>query len=70
MTPERGAFFEYSLLGTEQPITAANGSTLRGIAHRRVRISVRVNRHVRSIVLTDVLHVPQIKGNLISVARL
>ena len=70
MTPEREAFIEYSLLGKEQPVVAANGSTLRGIARGRVRISVRVNGHVKSIILTDVLHVPQIKGNLISVARL
>jgi hypothetical protein len=31
---------------------------------------VSVDGHTRSIILTDVLHVPQIKGNLISIARL
>ena len=70
MTPDRMAFIEYTALTAEQFITAANGSTLPGIGRGRVRISVSVDGHARSIVLTDVLHVPQITGNLISVARL
>jgi hypothetical protein len=49
---------------------AVNRLTLPGIGRGRVRIPISVNGHTRSIVLTDVLHVPQIKGNLISVARL
>jgi hypothetical protein len=70
MTPDRTAFIEYTALGAEQSVTAANGSTLPGIGRGRVRISVSVEGHARSIVLTDVLHVPQLTGNLISVARL
>jgi hypothetical protein len=70
MTPDRTAFIEYAMLSTRQSVVAANGSTLPGIGRGRVRIPVSVDGHTRSIVLTDVLHVPQIKGNLISVARL
>jgi hypothetical protein len=37
---------------------AVNRSTLPGIGRGRVRIPISVNGHTRSIVLTDVLHVP------------
>ncbi len=47
---------------------AINRLLLPGIGRRRVRIPISIDRHARSIVLIDVLHVPQIKGNLISVA--
>ena len=70
MTPNRKAFIEYTILGAGQPVIAANGSALPRISQGRVRISVSVDGHVRSIVLIDIFHVRQIKGNLISVARL
>jgi hypothetical protein len=64
------AFIEYTILSIGQPVMAANGSTLSGIGRERVRIPISINGHMRNIILTDVLHVPQIAGNLISVARL
>jgi hypothetical protein len=70
MTPDRTAFIEYITLGVRQPVTAVNGSILPGIGRGRVRIPISVDGHVRNIVLTDVLHVPQITGNLISITRL
>jgi hypothetical protein len=51
-------------------VAAINGLTILKIARGRARIYISVNRHARSIVLTDILHVPQIKGNLIFIARL
>jgi hypothetical protein len=51
-------------------VAAANGLTILGIAYKRARIYISVNGHARSIILTDILHVPQIKGNLIFIARL
>jgi hypothetical protein len=70
MTLNRVAFIKYTSLSKEQPVAAANGLTILGIARGRARIHISVNGHARSIVLMDVLHVPQIKGNLISIARL
>ena len=40
------------------------------VSLNKVKLSINVNRYIRSIVLTDVLHVLQIKENLISVIRL
>ncbi len=70
MTPDRIAFIKYTTLSIGQPVIAANGLTLPGIGRGRVRIPISIDRHVRNIVLTDILHVPQITGNLISVAQL
>jgi hypothetical protein len=69
MTSDKSVFIEYR---TIQPrvVEVANGERLLGIGQGKARLSVSVGGHARSVVLTDVLHVPQIRGNLISVARL
>ncbi len=41
-----------------------------GIGLGKVKLSISVKGRIRSIILTDILHVPQIKGNLISVTKL
>lgn len=69
MTPNREAFFEYSIVKSRM-VEIANGALMPGIGLGKVKLPVIVDGHTRSVVLTDVLHVPQIKGNLISVARL
>ena len=69
MTPDRKAFIEYSAAEL-RTVETANGAVLLGIGLGKVRLLVSVEGHTRSIVLTDVLHVPQIRGNLISIARL
>ena len=69
MTPDRKAFIEYSTAEL-RTVETANGAVLLGIGLGKVRLLVSVEGHTRSIVLTDVLYVPQIRGNLISVARL
>ena len=69
ITPDRKAFIEYSTAEL-RTVETANGAVLPGIGLGKVRLLVSVEGHTRSIVLTDVLYVPQIRGNLISVARL
>ncbi len=68
--PDYMAFIEYIILSIRQPIIAANRLILPGISRGQVRIPISINGHMRNIVLIDVLHVLQIAGNLISVARL
>ncbi len=68
--PDYIAFIKYTILSIGQPIIAANGLILPGIGRERVRIPISINRHVRNIVLIDVLHVLQITRNLISIAQL
>jgi hypothetical protein len=41
-----------------------------GISLGKVKLFISVEGHTRSIILTDILHVPQIKGNLISIIKL
>ena len=69
MTPDRKAFIEYSTV-KDWPVETANGTVLPGIGLGKVRLFVSVGGRTRSVVLTDVLHVPQIRGNLISVTKL
>jgi hypothetical protein len=70
MIPDYIAFIEYTILSIGQPVMAANGLTLPGIGRERVRIPISINGHIRNIILTDILYILQIAGNLISVARL
>ena len=69
MTPDRKAFIEYSTV-KDWPVETANGTVLPGISLGKVRLFVSIGGRTRSIVLTDVLHIPQIRGNLISVTKL
>lgn len=69
MTPNRSAYFEYSTV-RPRTVNAANGSEMQVIGLGKIRLFVDVEGRMRSIVLTDVLHIPQIRGNLISVPKL
>jgi hypothetical protein len=69
MTPNREAFFEYSMISL-RTIETVNRAEISGISLGKVRLSISVEGRTRSIILTDVLHVPQIKGNLISIIKL
>ena len=69
MTLDRTAFTEYSTV-ENWPVEMANGAIMPGAGLGKVRLAVKVRGYTRSVVLTDVLHVPQIKGNLISVTKL
>ena len=69
ITPDHTAFFEYSAVES-RTVEIANGALMSRVGLGKVKLSVSVDGRTRSIVLTNVLHVPQIKGNLISVARL
>jgi hypothetical protein len=57
MTPNQEAFFEYSAAEL-RTVEIVNGAVLPGIGLGKVRLSVSVDGRTRSIVLTDVLHVP------------
>ena len=48
----------------------ASGVVLVGASYSKVRLLVCIKGRTRSIILTDVLHIPQISRNLISIARL
>ena len=69
ITYDRKAFIEY-LADNLRSVETASGAVLAGASYGKVRLLVCVKGRTRSIVLTDVLHVPQIRGNLISIARL
>lgn len=69
MTPDRTTFIEYSIV-SGRSVETANGSVMQCIGQGKVRIPVRVEGHTSSVVLSDVLHVPQIRGNLISVTKI
>lgn len=69
MTPNREAFIEYSTI-KPRAVETANGSVLPGIGLGKIRLSVKIKGRTRSVLLSEVLHVPQIKGNLISVTKL
>jgi hypothetical protein len=69
ITPNREAFFEYSMISL-RTVKTANRAEMSGIGLGKVRLSISVEGRTRSIILTDVLHVPQIKGNLISITKL
>ena len=57
MTPNRKAFIEYSTV-KDWPVETANGTVLPGAGLGKVRLSIRVKGHTKSVILTDVLHVP------------
>jgi hypothetical protein len=57
ITPNREAFFEYSTISL-WTVEIANGAEMSGISLGKVRLSVSVEGRTRSIILTDVLHVP------------
>ena len=69
MTPNRKAFIEYSTV-KDWPVETANGTALPSIGIGKVRLSVRADGHTRSVLLTDVLHILEIRGNLISITKL
>ncbi len=69
ITPNREAFFKYFIISL-RTVKIANGAEMSGIGLGKVRLSVSVEGRIRSIILINVLHVPQIKGNLISITKL
>ena len=69
ITLNRQAFTDYSIV-SGWPIELADRTVVPGVGLGTVRLPVKVKGHVRNVLLTDVLHVPQIKGNLIFVTRL
>ena len=63
---DRRHFSTYTTLSTDQTITIADGTKIQAVASGEVEISTKGG----SITLTGVWHVPEIRGNLISVSRM
>ncbi len=55
--PDYIAFIKYTTLSIGQLIIAVNGLILPGISQGRVRIPISIDRHIRNIILIDVLHI-------------
>jgi hypothetical protein len=71
MTYSREVFDEYVKLVRPRRVRVASGSYIYGIGLGNVTIQVFTDKlEVQELTLTDVLYVPQLAGNLISVAQL
>jgi hypothetical protein len=67
----REVFDEYVKLVKPRRVKVANGSYIYGIGLGNVTIWAFIDKlEVKELILTDVLHVLQLAGNLISVAQL
>ena len=68
MCQTKDVFTEYTTLDNPEYVTVADGSKVQGIARGSVRLSVRVSQtKQRTVTLKNVLHVPALNGNLLSV---
>ena len=71
MTFSREAFADdYTHLTEPVQVKTASGAVIPGIGTGNVSIRIALNGELRTIQLTDVLYVPKIAGNLISVTQL
>lgn len=71
MTYSRDVFSEYVQLKTPKIVKTANSSLVYGFGIGNVRVLVFTDDlQVKTLVLTDVLYVPDLAGNLISVSQL
>jgi len=70
MTFARDAFTEYRLLDEPIQVNIASGAAIQGIATGTVALKVALKGSIRTVSLTDVLHVPELAGSLISVTQL
>ena len=69
MTFDCIVFFEYLVIEL-QTVEITNKALMPGIGLGKVKLFISIDRRIRSIILTDVLHVLQIKGNLIFIIKL
>ena len=51
-------------------IKIINRVIMLSVSLSKVRLVIKVRRHIKSVILTDVLHILQIKENLILVIKL
>ena len=70
MTPNRSWFTQFSPLSTPIVIALGDNSVIRGIGVGRVTVELQVHGTWQPAVLQDVLYVPELHGNLLSVAQL
>lgn len=70
MTFDEKAFVNYAVLDKPIPVRLANGMEIQAIAEGTVSFNIAVRGGKRRIQLHEVLHVPKLAGNLISVSHL
>jgi hypothetical protein len=70
MTFAREVFTEYRRLDSPIQVNTANRAQIQAIATGTVQLQVAIGSAVRTVALTDVLHVPRLAGSLILVLQL
>lgn len=70
MSSNRKWFSHFSSLSSPIPIALSDNSTIYGTGVGRVVVGVKVNGSWQRAILEDVLYVPELHGNLLSVAQL
>ena len=70
MTFDKQAFVNYAVLDKPIPVRLANGMEIQAIAEGTVSFNIAVKGGKRRIQLHEVLHVPKLAGNLVSVSHL
>ena len=70
MTHNRSWFSHFTPLRSPIAIALGDNSTINGTGVGRVSVYVKVNNSWQRAVLQDVLYVPKLHGNLLSVTHL
>jgi Reverse transcriptase (RNA-dependent DNA polymerase)/Integrase core domain/GAG-pre-integrase domain len=70
MTFDREAFTEYRLLEEPIQVQTASGASIQGIATGNATLKIALNGAIRTVQLTNTLHVPELAGSLVSVSQL
>ena len=70
MMPNRNWFTQFSPLSTPIVIALGDNSVIRGTGVGRVTVELQVHGTWQPVILQDVLYVPELHGNLLSVAQL
>lgn len=66
MTPDRQLFLNYRSVAPNTAVTFVNGQQAAALGEGDVELTVKLNNGVQSILLKNVLHVPEATVNLIS----
>lgn len=69
MSPNKEWFSEYRPI-TQKPVYTANSGQMKAIGIGKMEVKFQGDNQVSTIVLKDVLHIPELSANLISVGRL
>ena len=70
MTYSREAFHDYRALDEPIEVNTASGTVIQAVGQGSVTLKVAVNGTIRTVLLSEVYHVPRLAGSLISVLQL